>query len=272
MIIIFTDLDGTLLDSERYSYEPALEALKEISVHHIPLVIVSSKTKKEIEFIRNDLENDHPFVSENGGGIFIPDGYFPFPVDCSGLTERYLVIESGIPYTRLTEFFDGIAREHALPVRGFHSLSLEEISGITGLSINLSAMAKEREYDEPFLFNGDHAQWKMLEKLTESEGFTLTRGGKFNHLSGTHNKGTAVRTLITLYRRLHPEALIAGLGDAANDLPFLRMVDYPVLLPKADGTYEPGVDISKLHRASQPGPAGWSRAVLELISRERYLP
>ncbi len=268
MIIIFTDLDETLLDGEHYSYEPAVEALKEISIHRLPLVIASSKTKKEIECIRGDMGNDHPFVSENGGAIFIPDGYFPFPVDCSVKRDGYLVIESGISYTLLTEFLDGIVGEHALPVMGFHSLALETISDITGLSMEQSAMAQEREYDESFVFNGDHAQWKMLEQLIVSRGFTLTRGGKFNHLSGTHNKGTGVRMLIDLYRRQYPDALTVGLGDAANDLPFLRMVDYPVLLPKADGTYEPGIDIQELHHAPQPGPAGWNSVVLELIRRE----
>ena len=74
MIIIFTDLDGTLLD-KKYSYESALPALALIESHKIPLVLCSSKTRSEIEFYRTKLNNDHPFICENGGGIFIPIGY-----------------------------------------------------------------------------------------------------------------------------------------------------------------------------------------------------
>jgi len=243
MIVVFTDLDGTLLDAESYSYEPARDALKEISTLQIPLVMISSKTKSEIESVRRNLGNRHPFVSENGGGIFVPEGYFPFPVPYAGRIGNYLVVESEIPYARLTEFLDRIIREDTLPIRGFHSLS----------------------YDEPFLFDGDEAQWNQLEKLVESDGLVLTRGGRFNHLSGPTDKGTAAGILIDCYRHQYPDALIVGLGDAVNDLPFLRMVDYPVLIQRPDGTYEPGIDIPELYHAPQPGPAGWNSAVLELI-------
>lgn len=268
MIIIFSDLDGTLLDAESYSYEPAREALKEISTLQIPLVMISSKTNKEIEFVRRNMGNRHPFVSENGAGIFIPEGYFPFPISYDRRTDNYLVVESGIPYARLTEFLDRIIREDTLPIRGFHSLSVESISRLTGLSIEASSMAKEREYDEPFLFDGDEAQWERLEELIESDGLTLTRSGRFNHLSGPDDKGTAAGILIDCYHHQYPDALIVGLGDAVNDLPFLRMVDCPVLIQRPDGTYEPGIDIPKLYHAPQPGPAGWNIAILELIRKD----
>ncbi len=269
MIIIFTDLDGTLLDTESYSYEPAREALKEISTLQIPLVMISSKTKKEIESLRRDMGNCHPFVSENGGGIFVPKGYFPFPVPCAGKINNYLVVESGIPYAHLTEFLDRIIREDALPIRGFHSLSVENISRLTGLSIEASSMAKDREYDEPFLFDGDETQWNRLENLVESKGLTLTRSGRFNHLSGPNDKGTAAGTLIDCYRHQYPDALIVGLGDALNDLPFLRIVDYPVLIQMPDGTYGPGIDIPEIYHAPHPGPAGWNRAILTMLHRDR---
>ena len=265
MIIIFTDLDGTLLDAASYSYEPAREALKEIAALQIPLVMISSKTKKEIESVRGNLGNRHPFVSENGGGLFIPEGYFPCPVPHARRTDNYLVVESGILYARLTEFLDRIIREDALPIRGFHSLSVESVSRLTGLSIEASSMAKEREYDEPFLFDGNEAQWKRLEELSESAGLTLTRGGRFNHLSGPNDKGTAAGILIDLYRHQYSDALIVGLGDAVNDLPFLRRVDSPVLIQRPDGTCEPKIDIPGICHAPQPGPAGWNRVVLEMI-------
>ena len=75
-LIIFTDLDGTLLDHKTYSFENAFEALQAIKEKNIPLIICSSKTRSEIEYYREKLSNNHPFVSENGGGIFLPEGYF----------------------------------------------------------------------------------------------------------------------------------------------------------------------------------------------------
>ena len=47
--VVFTDLDGTLLDHTSYSHqaaEPALEAIRE---RRIPLVFCTSKTRAEVE-------------------------------------------------------------------------------------------------------------------------------------------------------------------------------------------------------------------------------
>ena len=77
-LVVFTDLDGTLLDHETYSYGPAQEALDLLERKRIPLILCSSKTRAEIELIQLDLRLRHPFISENGGAIFMPRAYFPF--------------------------------------------------------------------------------------------------------------------------------------------------------------------------------------------------
>ena len=76
--VIFTDLDGTLLDYDTYSFEEAVPAIKEAEDKKVPIVICTSKTRAEIEYWREKIGNNHPFVSENGGGIFIPKKYFRF--------------------------------------------------------------------------------------------------------------------------------------------------------------------------------------------------
>ncbi len=70
--VIFTDLDGTLLSPETYQPGPSREALEICKNRQIPVVFVSSKTRAEIEVIRRDLNPDDPFISENGGGIYLP--------------------------------------------------------------------------------------------------------------------------------------------------------------------------------------------------------
>ncbi|MFH1490792.1 MAG: HAD-IIB family hydrolase, partial [Pseudomonadota bacterium] len=70
--MIFTDLDGTLLDHETYEWKEAEPALNRCKLLRIPLILVSSKTRAEINVIRNELGLTAPFISENGGGIFFP--------------------------------------------------------------------------------------------------------------------------------------------------------------------------------------------------------
>ena len=75
--VIFTDLDGTLLD-ENYSYEKAVPALKLVKKKNIPVIICTSKTGKETEEYRKKIGNEDPFIVEGGAAIVIPKEYFGF--------------------------------------------------------------------------------------------------------------------------------------------------------------------------------------------------
>src|SRR5215211_6339369 len=96
--VVFSDLDGTLLDHETYAFDAARPALDRVERDGIPLVLCSSKTRAEIEPLRAELRNRHPFVSENGGAVFIPAGYFPFDVDDVEPRGDYLVVKIGDPH------------------------------------------------------------------------------------------------------------------------------------------------------------------------------
>lgn len=117
-IVIFTDLDGSLLDAKTYSFDAAGEALNALRVRNVPLILVSSKTRAEIERLRNTLDHPHPFVSENGGGVFIPKGYFDFPLEGAVLRGPYQVIELGLPYGALRLALKEIAHSLVCRLRG----------------------------------------------------------------------------------------------------------------------------------------------------------
>ena len=109
--IIFTDLDGTLLDRNTYSFEPALPALDLIKQKGIPLILTSSKTRAEMEFYKKQLEINHPFISENGGAVFIPKGYFSFPFPYNRESDEYSVLEFGTFYPKIVEVLNSIKKE-----------------------------------------------------------------------------------------------------------------------------------------------------------------
>src|SRR3990167_8085280 len=98
--IIVSDLDGTLLDSTSYSFAAAQPALEAIRARGVPLILCSSKTRTEIEGYRQCLNNRHPFITENGAGIFIPRGYFSFPFE-AGVFGDYQLITLGTPYAEI---------------------------------------------------------------------------------------------------------------------------------------------------------------------------
>ena len=77
--LVFTDLDGSLLDHHSYSFDAARSTLERLDELGIPVIPVTSKTRAEIKQIRDALGNKHPFVAENGAAVFIPRSYFPEP-------------------------------------------------------------------------------------------------------------------------------------------------------------------------------------------------
>ena len=129
--IVFTDLDGTLLDHATYSWEPALPALSLLRERQIPLVFCSSKTRAEIEHYRRELGNLDPFISENGGGIFIPDGYFDLSVlplePLVTKTAGWAIIRLGAPYLRLRQAIRRL-REEGFALTGFGDMTIAEVA------------------------------------------------------------------------------------------------------------------------------------------------
>ena len=89
------------------------------------LILVSSKTRSEMEPLRRRLNNQHPFIVENGGAVFIPQGTFPFPIEQASAREGYEVVEIGTPYAQLRTALNGIQKQVGCRLRGFGDLSLE---------------------------------------------------------------------------------------------------------------------------------------------------
>jgi mannosyl-3-phosphoglycerate phosphatase len=266
--VIFTDLDGTLLDYTTYSFEKALPALALIEQKKVPLVICSSKTRKEIEYYRKRLDNYHPFISENGGGIYMPKDYFIFPAGSDKLKVReensYRVIRLGARYSDLRKVIETL-REEGFKVKGFGDMTAEELSGVADMSIYEAEMAMERDFDEPFIFEGNEAEARRLFERIRSEGFNITQG-RFFHILGQSDKGKAVSILTEFYRRKLGEITTIAVGDSPNDIPMLENVDHPVIVRKPDGTYDPRIALPGLEESDGIGPDGWNRAVLAVLA------
>ena len=264
--VIFTDLDGTLLDQDTYSFEPAEPALRLIQLKGIPLILASSKTRAEIEIYRKKLENGHPFISENGGAIFVPKDYFSFSIPYDRELEEYLVLELGVYYSQIREVLETIMRETGIRIKGFYDFSVEDISSLSGLSLKEAAFAKQREYDEPFIVEGGEAEVDIVKTKIMMKGFHYARGGKFHHILGKNDKGKAVEILKGLFETQFFSISTVGIGDSLNDLPMLSVVDQPILLKGKAGFSSSIVEkIKNLTLMEGTGPQAWNEAILGVL-------
>jgi mannosyl-3-phosphoglycerate phosphatase len=262
-LVVYSDLDGTLLDHHTYSFAPALPALDALKERGIPLVLCSSKTRAEMIPLHRELGLEAPFIAENGGGVFAPEGNPLAGGDAwREAGEGWRVLEIGLPISELRSRAEGFLKR--LGLKSFGQLSDREVAGLTGLSKQQAALARQREFNEPILPPSDETRGQELIAAAREAGLQVTRGGRFWHLLGGGDKGKAVRLLEVLYAKRDPELTTMALGDAPNDLPMLAAVDRPVLVAQAGGGHAP-LELEGLEREPLAGPAGFNHAVLAAL-------
>jgi mannosyl-3-phosphoglycerate phosphatase len=261
--VVFTDLDGTLLDHHTYSWEAARPALDELIRRRLPLVLCSSKTRAEMVLLQRELGTEGLLIVENGGGIFSSGGgplNFLFDEVADGLPARVF----GVSYIELRAGLLELRGMFGPGVRGFGDTDPAGVAEWTGLPLAQAELAWHREFDEPFLWEPEPSMKDVTlaaERLT-ARGLKLTRGGRFWHLIGGNDKGRAVNWLLERWasRAGHRPRSLA-LGDSENDLPMLTAVDSGVLVERYAGGHlsprPPQVGI-----VAGRGPEGWNRAVL----------
>jgi mannosyl-3-phosphoglycerate phosphatase len=254
MDLLFTDLDGTLLDHQTYRWEAASPAIDRLQQLGIPWIFVTSKTRAEVEFWRRRMGNDHAFIVENGGAAYLPR--------LSG----YEVLRWGTPYLELVSGLHRAARLSRCRVRDFHSMTGREIAELCGLPLAQAQLARQREFDEPFLVLNPERAGELAEAI-EGQGFHCTCGGRFWHILGANDKALAVRVLIERFGA----ARTMGLGDGLNDATFLNVVETPVLIrsPQLEQLQALVPNATVTERA---GPEGWNEAVLAWLDHLQMAP
>lgn len=257
MYLVFSDLDGTLLDHDTYSYDPAREGLALLKKHAVPLVLVSSKTLPEMKILHKEMSLEAPFIFENGGGIFWP-GKENNPeilgMDVSALKRKKGQLEDAV----------------GEPVLFITDMSAEEIVRRTGLSHDRALLSRERLTSLPFVMPSGKVVMPMeMDKINrdlEKKGLSITKGGRFYHLlPAGSDKGSAIRRVIEYYSRMGEEAVTAiGIGDSENDIAMFRAVDVPVLVRKKDNTaIETGLE--RIRITGSAGPEGFTEAVKQAV-------
>ena len=249
--IIFTDLDGTLLDSDTYSYEKANNALQLLKKKKIPLIFCTSKTRSEIEYWREKIANNDPFVSENGGGIFIPKNYFSFKFLYDREYKNYYLIKLGTNYNQLVNIIKFLKEKYE--ILSFSDMSAEEIANDADLELTQAKLAKNREFDLPFKILNKNQEKDILNKIKDY-GLNYTVGGRYYHILGDNNKGKAVKILSDLFRRKYGDIKTIGIGDSENDFQMLDFVNEGFLVKKKNGLYAS----KKYRKAKGVGPEGWN--------------
>ena len=271
-LLIFTDLDGTLLDHHDYNFSPAVATIKLINKLGIVWIFNTSKTLAELLSLRETLNNQHPMIVENGGGIAIPIGYplaLPSQLNRAPSKSTSDLVHQGFQLITMGE-----RREHILeilkPLRaqftftGFSDMSVAELVELTGLSIAQSEEALQRDFSEPIIWQDSEEKLEQFHQLVTGYSLHLLRGGRFIHVIGNSDKGIAMRWLASLYHQTMPKLKTVALGDGENDIAMLEEADIPVIIRSPVHSPPPVQRVNKV-LTQDYGPSGWSQALQTLL-------
>ena len=269
-LLIFTDLDGTLLDFHTYSFEAALPALIKLRECGMPLTIVSSKTRSEIERLLNVLPLLwRLFISENGSAVYLDRQIAIPPGFHAELRVGYRAIVLGRRYEEVLEALHRARTICKARVRGFHDMTVQEVARLTGLDTESASRAKDREFSEPFTFHGSEDTLHCLKTELRETGVNCIEGGRLYHAVGQTGKGLATQMVIDFFRASPRGSRwkTVALGDGPNDIDMLRCADIAVIIRRPDGTwmeYDPA-PLQLVIKPAGVGPVGWNEAMTALI-------
>ncbi|MFV1921416.1 MAG: HAD-IIB family hydrolase [Methylotenera sp.] len=259
-LVVFSDLDATLLDHYNYRFDAANAALEKLKQFNIPLVLNSSKTKLEMQKIRHQLHNQHPYIVENGTALVIPAHYFQ--------NEAEEIVNFSSEYSSILAILERLKAE-GFKFRHFSALTAGEVSELTSLSEVDAEMAKDRFGSEPLLWDDSEENLVQFTAHINKNQLKLIKGGRFYHVVGLFDKGRAVEYALRLFEgKYSPNQILSiGLGDSPNDIPMLEAVDIAIVI-KSGRTSEMQLTNANTIFSQLEGPAGWNDEMLRLLEQK----
>lgn len=264
--LIFTDLDGSLLDHNNYSHQAADNTLNYLSQNMIPVIACSSKTQAEIEQLRDDLNNSHPFIIENGAAVYIPKGYFDTQPNDTIEQGTYWVKQFVQPYQYWLDKLESVHHKFSHLYQGFHEMSTEQIAQVTDLPLEQASLAAQRQHGEPVMWLGDEQQKQSFILQLKAQGVNVLQGGRFIHICGDADKGKALLWLTSIYEKMKGQAFTTiAIGDSHNDCQMLDIADHALVIRSPVHGIPPLNRVSNITISDKTGPEGWAQGVHSIL-------
>ncbi|MEX0339665.1 MAG: HAD-IIB family hydrolase [Arenibacterium sp.] len=250
--IVFSDLDGTLLDHGTYSWEAARPALDRLATLGVPVILASSKTASEMDVLQQSMGlSGFPAIVENGAGLI-------------GL--KVEAEPDSTDYQRIRDALNRLPTALRERFQGFGDMTVSEVSAATGLDITNAKRAKRRGFSEPGIWRGSDDDQNAFIAALGQEGLSARKGGRFLTLSLGATKADQMEHVLSSYA----PAVSIALGDAPNDVEMLERADYGAIIHNPHSPPLPrlkGEDTARIRRTKEAGPKGWSEAIDYFLDR-----
>ena len=263
--IIFTDLDGTLLDHADYNTNNISELLQQLQNAHIPVVFNTSKTFCEVIELKNHLNIRQPFIVENGAAVFIPEDYFELkPIGCKKVG-AYWCYAMAKPLSSLLNDLNTLKADYKAHYKLFSDLSSEQISELTGLNDAQARRAQTRDYSDPLYWYGNDELLTAFVNDVEALGYDIKIGGRFIHIAKNTDKSAAQQWLVKQFTHHFRKPLtVIALGDSDNDKQMLEHANIAIIIANPASKKPVKLSHNKARYSQSPAPLGWIEEITSL--------
>lgn len=270
-IVIFSDLDGCLLNKHDYSFAAAIPVLERIKEAQIPVILASSKTEQEMRGIGEEMAlQAAPMICENGGALFWSRERIEFLDSTSHETPVANKTVLGVARSKILELLSELKADFNF--QSFRDLQVDGVAAATGLSPEKAADALARSSTEPLLWHDEPDRIDEFRARLEGSELTLTRGGRFWHVAGQTSKGAAMAYVLANAQNWSTDISDSGespitiaIGDSPIDQSMLDIADYPIGIPTPGGLVQVEVNCKNSRIAKHPGAVGWADSVSEVL-------
>lgn len=261
-LLVFSDVDGTLMDSHTGDWQPAALWLGRLREKHIPLILCSSKTAAEMVAIQRILGlQGLPFIAENGAVIQLDEHWQD--------STHYPRIIQGTSHNEIASVLEQLRRRDGFKFTAFSELDEHVLAEVTGLPPAQASLARLQEASETLIWRDGDEQMAAFNTALADLGLRFVQGARFWHvLDERGGKDQAVNWLTRQYHHHDNKAFITlGLGDGPNDAPLLDNVDFAIVVK---GLNREGIRLrddtpSRVFHTTQEGAAGWREGMDHML-------
>jgi mannosyl-3-phosphoglycerate phosphatase len=190
----------------------------------LPAVWVTARSRAQMDEPRRKFGHQHPFIGEDGCGVYLPEDYFHLRPAKTVRMGRFTCIPVAETQPAASDALESLAEHTGVSVVPLRSLAPRELAQNTSLPERDAELARQRDFDELFFFAGaSDADIKRFVTEARERKIEPRQHGVLWSLAVGASLGQCVRELSKLYQRAlrsHPAIVgIATTGEAEGLLP-----------------------------------------------------
>jgi mannosyl-3-phosphoglycerate phosphatase len=215
----------------------------------IPAVWLTSRTRLQLDDPRRKLAHTHPFIAEDGCGVFLPEDYFHLRPQSSNSKPRgtatvrlgrFTCLPIAEQQPAASEALETLAAETGASVVSLRSLPPRELAQNASLPPREAELARQRDFDELFFFAGaSDEDIENFKAAGRTRSIQLRPRGVLWSLAIGASIRRCVGELSRLYERaLRSHARSVGIATPGQEADLFDACDRSILLTEECGNQQ----------------------------------